>query len=141
MGAGGSSWVTGADNYTLAYAASEGFAAVSTDGGHAADAATKDWALLSPGNVNLIHLQDFASTTLDDAATLGKAVVKVYYSKGPTYSHWNGCSTGGRQGHQMAQRYPDQYNGILTSSSAKNWGQMLMQEFWPQAVMNDLDMS
>jgi hypothetical protein len=138
LGAGGGGWVTGADNGTLAWAASEGFAVVTTDGGHRADAAIGDWALVSPGNVNWILLQDFASTTLDDAATLGKAVVQAYYREKPTYSYWNGCSTGGRQGHMMAQRYPEQYDGILATASAMNWGRMLMQEFWPQAVMNEL---
>jgi hypothetical protein len=138
LGAGGGGWVTGAENVTLAWAASEGFAVGTTDGGHAADAPVQDWALLSPGNINWIPLQNFASTTLDEAATLGKAVAEAYYGTKPTYSYWNGCSTGGRQGHMMAQRFPDQYNGILASASAMQWGQMLMQEYWPQAVMNDL---
>jgi hypothetical protein len=138
LGAGGGGWTTGADNRTLAWAASEGFAVVTTDGGHAADTALEDWALSSVGNVNWIALQNFASTTLDDAATLGKVVVRAYYGKAPDYSYWNGCSTGGRQGHQMAQRYPDQYDGILASASAMSWAEMLLQEFWPQAVMNDL---
>jgi poly(3-hydroxybutyrate) depolymerase len=123
---------------TLAWAASEGFAVVSTDGGHDATTDFGDWALASPGNVNWVLLQDFAATTLDDAATLGKATVEAYYGKGPTYSYWNGCSTGGRQGHQMAQRYPEQYNGILASASAKNMAEMVMGQGWPQAVMNDL---
>jgi hypothetical protein len=138
LGAGGGGWTTGTDNATLAWAASEGFAVVSTDGGHDATTDFGDWALASPGNVNWVLLQDFAATTLDDAATLGKATVEAYYGKGPTYSYWNGCSTGGRQGHQMAQRYPEQYNGILASASAKNMAEMVMGQGWPQAVMNDL---
>ncbi|KAJ4331876.1 hypothetical protein N0V87_008813 [Didymella glomerata] len=138
LGAGGGGWVTGAEISTLAWAASEGFAVATTDGGHAADSPVQDWALLSPGNVNWVALQNFASTTLDEAATLGKAVVEAYYGTKPSYSYWNGCSTGGRQGHMMAQRYPDQYDGILASASAMQWGQMLMQEGWPQAIMNNL---
>jgi hypothetical protein len=138
LGAGGGGWTTGADNVTLAWAASEGFAVATTDGGHTANTALEDWAQTSPGNVNWVLLQNFASTTLDEAASLGKAAVHAFYGHHPTYSYWNGCSTGGRQGHQMAQRYPDQYDGILATASAKNWGQMLMQEFWPQAVMNDM---
>lgn len=138
LGAGGGGWRTGADNATLAWAASEGFAVVSTDGGHAPAATIDEWALTSPGNVNWALLQDFSSISLDDAATLGKAAVRAYYGKAPTYSYWNGCSTGGRQGHMMAQRYPEQYDGILATASAKSWGEMLMQEFWPQAVMSDL---
>ena len=52
LGAGGGGWVTGAENSTFAWAASEGFAFATTDGGHAADSLVQDWALLRPGNVN-----------------------------------------------------------------------------------------
>lgn len=141
LGAGGGGFTTGAEsNLTLAWAASEGFAVVSTDGGHAAEDANniEKWGMSSPGNVNWALLQDFASIALDDAATLGKEVAKAYYGKAPDYSYWNGCSTGGRQGYQMAQRYPGQYDGILAAAPAIYWSELMMQLFWPQAVMNDL---
>jgi hypothetical protein len=38
----------------------------------------------------------------------------------------------------MAQRYPEQYDGILATAAATNWGQIMMEFFWPQAVMNDI---
>jgi hypothetical protein len=141
LGAGGGGWSTGVeDNATFPWAASEGFAVASTDGGHAQVGGPESWALLSPGNLNWALLQDFASTSLDDAATLGKQVVKAFYGKFPNYSYWNGCSTGGRQGHMMAQRYPEQYDGILATAAGFNWGQLMVEFFWPQAVMNDLGM-
>jgi hypothetical protein len=139
LGEGGGGWATGAeDSAPLIQAASEGFAVVSTDGGHGPLSQPAEWALSSPGNLNWPLVQDFASTSLDDAATLGKAVVKAYYGKAPSYSYWNGCSQGGRQGHMMAQRYPEQYDGILATAAATNWGQIMMEFFWPQAVMNDI---
>jgi homoserine acetyltransferase len=139
MGAGGGGWTTEVeDNTTLPWAASEGFAVVSTDGGHAQFAGPEEWALISPGNLNWMLLQDFASTSLDDAATLGKQIVKSFYGKVASYSYWNGCSTGGRQGHMMAQRYPEQYDGILATAPAINWAQIMMGFYWPTAVMNDL---
>ena len=141
LGAGGGGFTTGAEsNSTFVWAANEGFAVVSTDGGHAAEDAIniEKWGMSSPGNVNWPLLQDFSSTALDDAATLGKAVVKAYYGKAPSYSYWNGCSTGGRQGYMMAQKYPEQYDGILATAPAIYWNELMMQLFWPQAVMNDL---
>lgn len=141
LGAGGGGFTTGVEsNATLPWAASEGFAVVSTDGGHAAEDAIniEKWGMLSPGNVNWVLLQDFASTALDDAATIGKLIVRAYYGKAPSYSYWNGCSTGGRQGYQMAQKYPEQYNGILAAAPGIYWNELMMQLFWPQAVMNDL---
>jgi hypothetical protein len=138
LGAGGGGWRTGVDdNRTLAWAASEGFAVVSTDSGHGF-LEPEDWALLSPGNLNWNLIQDFASVCLDDAATLGKQVVKSYYGREQSYSYWNGCSQGGRQGYMLAQRYPGQYDGILATAPAVYWGQILMEFFWGQAVMNDL---
>lgn len=136
LGAGGSGWSTGPDtNTTLPWAASEGFAVVATDGGHIGGGT--EWSLVSPGNINWISLQDFSSIALDDAATIGKTVTTVYYGKVPSYSYWNGCSTGGRQGHMLAQRYPDQYDGILAAAPAIYWSQLMLQLFWPQAVMNE----
>lgn len=136
LGAGGSGWSTGPDtNTTLPWAASEGFAAVATDGGHVGG--DIEWSLVSPGNIDWILLQDFSSIALDDAATLGKAVTTAYYGKAPSYSYWNGCSTGGRQGHMLAQRYPDQYDGILATAPAIYWSQLMLQLFWPQVVMNE----
>ncbi|KAL6170995.1 hypothetical protein ACJQWK_03942 [Exserohilum turcicum] len=137
LGAGDSGWATGAiTNTTLPWAAGEGFAVVSTDGGHVD--ADDTWAQVSPGNINWALLQDFSSIALDDAATLGKTITKEYYGKAPSYSYWNGCSTGGRQGHMMAQRYPDQYDGILAVAPAIHWNQLMLQLLWPQAVMNEI---
>ncbi|KAH7385558.1 feruloyl esterase-like protein B precursor [Phaeosphaeria sp. MPI-PUGE-AT-0046c] len=139
LGNGGGGWSAMVeDNATLAWAASEGFAVVTTDGGHIGGAGPEEWALLSPGNLNWNLLTDFASTALDDAATLGKAVTKAYYGKAPDHSYWNGCSQGGRQGYMMAQRYPEQYDGILATAPAVGYGQIFMQFYWAQAVMNDL---
>jgi pimeloyl-ACP methyl ester carboxylesterase len=136
LGVGGGGWSAGPEtDTTLPWAASEGFATVSTDGGHIGQDIT--WSLISPGNVNWVLLQDLASITLDDAATLGKAVIKAYYGKAPSYSYWNGCSQGGRQGYMMAQRYPEQYDGILATAPAIYWNELMMQLFWPQVVMNE----
>lgn len=82
-----------------------GFAAADTDAGHnyfghPNDVAlsSKDWSLTSPGNVNLIALQNFAYRALDELPRIGKSITETYYKKSINYSYWHGCSTGGRQG-------------------------------------------
>lgn len=89
VGVGGGGWSTG-DLLDLAQPASNGYAAVTTDGGHLlANRQELDWALDSTGNLNWPALQNFAAVSLDDAATLGKAVTAAYYGKKPRYSYWN----------------------------------------------------
>jgi hypothetical protein len=121
QGTGGGGYATG-DFTALAPAVAQGYAAVATDGGHAMNIGNPEtWALVSPGNVNQYLLLDFASVSLNDMTVIGKAITESYYGIPPKYSYWNGCSTGGRQGLMMAQRYPEQYDGILAAAPAINW--------------------
>jgi len=46
-----------------------------------------------------------------------------------------GCSTGGREGLMEAQRYPADYNGIVSGSPAINWTKFIPSELWPELVM------
>jgi feruloyl esterase len=120
-------------------AISQGYAAVSTDGGHDALSQTTDsWALLSPGNVNLHALQNFASVALNDMTVLGKQLTEAYYGRLISRSYWSGCSSGGRQGLMMAQRYPDAYDGILAQAPAVNWAEFIPAMFWPQWIMHQI---
>ncbi|EYB23500.1 hypothetical protein FG05_13975 [Fusarium graminearum] len=138
VGVGGGGWSTG-DVPDLGPPASKGYAAVTTDGGRPmTNRQSMDWALTKSGHLNWPPLQNFAAVSLDDATTVGKAVTEAYFGKAPKYSYWNGCSTGGRQGHMMAQRYPTQYNGVLAGASAFNWDRFIVSEYWPQLVMHKL---
>ncbi|MBE7182496.1 MAG: tannase/feruloyl esterase family alpha/beta hydrolase [Terriglobus roseus] len=145
MGVGGGGWGTAQGTPTLHKPVADGYAAIITDGGHSMtegeDISPRAWGLKSPGNVDWSLLQDFASIALDDAATLGKGIVKAFYGRPQDYSYWSGCSTGGRQGYMMAQRYPEQYDGILASAPAINWNEFLIAEYWPQLIMNELGKS
>lgn len=122
MGTGGGGFKTGYFDQALAPAITAGYSAASTDGGHYSPDifSAGTWALNSPGNVNLYLLQDYASVGLNDMTILGKAITESYYGTKPKYSYWNGCSTGGRQGHMMAQRYPTAYDGIHASAPVVN---------------------
>ncbi|KAL9619877.1 MAG: hypothetical protein Q9160_005524 [Pyrenula sp. 1 TL-2023] len=141
QGTGGGGWYTGIEGNGVAWAVSEGYAAGYTDGGHSTNAAFVSpdyWGLVSPGNVNLYALQDFASVGLHDLAVLGKAVTASFYGMPPKYSYWNGCSTGGRQGLMMAQRYPEDYDGIIALSPAINWDSIIVLAYYGQFLMNQL---
>ena len=51
-------------------------------------------------------------------AVRAKAIVGAFYGSRPKYSYWNGCSTGGRQGLAEAQRYPEDFDGIIAGAQA-----------------------
>lgn len=133
---GGGGYVTG--SLYLGAAVHEGYAAASTDGGHSSDTSAVPWALLSPGNVNWNLLQDFAYRALDDLAVIGKSITTSFYASPPKFSYWNGCSTGGRQGLMLAQRFPEHFDGILAKAPAINWATFIPSELWPQQRMNQL---
>ncbi|KAK4498403.1 hypothetical protein PRZ48_011061 [Zasmidium cellare] len=142
QGAGGGGWVMG-NEASLAPAVAKGYAVAASDGGHSdvsdAAAAASHWALISPGNVNLGLLQDFASTGLRDLAIVGKAVTESFYGTKPKYSYWAGCSTGGRQGLMLAQRYPDLFDGIIADSPAIDWDKLPISTYWSQLIANKLN--
>lgn len=117
------------------------FAISTTDGGHPSDlAAAVDvdppWVLTSPGNVDLPMLVNFASRSLHDMAVLGKALVLAAYGTAPTYSYFFGGSTGGQQGHMLAQRYPDDFDGIVASKPAINWAQFFFSNVYAKLTMD-----
>jgi feruloyl esterase len=111
--AGGGGWV-GSINYRgMAAALQEGYAAASTDTGH--EGGTANFALGHPEKVI-----DFAYRAVHEMTVKSKSIINAHYGRGPRFSYWNGCSTGGRQGLMEAERYPEDYDGIVAGAPANN---------------------
>jgi hypothetical protein len=64
-----------------------------------------------------------------------KAITREFYGRAPRYSYFNGCSTGGRQGLSEAQRFPGDYDGILSGAPAINWPKLHVEQLWGHVVM------
>ncbi|KAI0158031.1 tannase and feruloyl esterase [Hypoxylon sp. FL1284] len=123
----------------MAAAVQDGFAAVTTDAGLEQTSNVRvSWALASTGNVNLHKLQNLGSTSLNDLAVMSKSLVASFYGKPPSYSYWEGCSQGGRQGLMLAQRYPTAFDGIAASAPGIDWTNLLTSLHWPEQVMRTL---
>jgi feruloyl esterase len=114
-----------------------GYATAATDAGHAG--ATADFALDADHTLNWQRIQDFGYVGVHDMTVTAKAVIGAFYGSGPEYSYWNGCSTGGRQGLMEAQRYPDDYDGVLAGAPVINYPQMQTGQMWGQVVMLEED--
>ena len=111
----------------------QGFAAGATDTGHAGMSGS--FGLDAKGQLNWQAIEDNAYLGIHEMTVVGKALTKAYYGKAPRYSYFVGFSTGGRQGLMEAQRYPDDYDGIVSGCPAINWPKMLLASLWPQLVM------
>ncbi len=110
-----------------------GFGAGATDTGH--EGGSGSFALDANGRLNWQSIVDNAYLGIHDMTTVGKALTQKFYGKAPRYSYFVGGSTGGRQGLMEAQRYPDDYDGIISACPAINWHRFLPADLWPQVVM------
>lgn len=64
--------------------------------------------------------RDFGYRATHEMTVAGKALVHAYYKTEPRTSIFQGCSTGGEQALMSAQRFPDDYNGIVAGAPANN---------------------
>ncbi|MET9225448.1 tannase/feruloyl esterase family alpha/beta hydrolase [Lentzea sp. NPDC003310] len=135
QGVGGSAYAAGDTGAPFAQALKDGYAAVTTDAG-VLDGLNASWALKN-GELDRTLLTNFASRSVHEAAVIAKQVVRGHYQRSVTYSYWNGCSTGGRQGYAEAQRFPDDYDGVLANAPAVNWSQFAVATLWPQVVQGN----
>lgn len=71
------------------------------------------------------------------AAVAGKAITKAYYGIAPLKSYFRGCSSGGVQGLSEAQRFPYDFDGIITLSGSPYRSDMIMQYVWGIRALRD----
>ena len=95
----------------LTRALANGYATSSTDTGHQ-DPGHK-WATGEPEK-----LVDWVHRAVHETAVVSKLLIQAYYSRAARYSYWDGCHNGGRQGLVAAQRYPDDFDGIVAGDPA-----------------------
>ena len=131
---GGGGYAGGSAN-NITRPAELGYVAAATDTGHAGGSGS--FALDVNGRLNWQLIRDNASLGVHQMTVVAKALTRELYGTPPRYSYFNGCSSGGRQGLMEAQRFPDDYDGILAIAPAINWAHFLPADMWPQVVMLD----
>jgi pimeloyl-ACP methyl ester carboxylesterase len=112
LAGGGGGFVGSVENQALT-SVNFAYATVGTDTGHQADGLDARWAL-----DNRERQINYGYLAIHRTAEIAKAVVKAYYGAGPRYAYFFGCSNGGRQGLMEAQRFPDDFDGIVSCAPA-----------------------
>ncbi len=98
-----------------------GYAEAVTDTGHESPFHTSldgSFALIEPGNIpNMAGVEDFAYRAVHLSTLAGQNLTNQYYAA-PMFSYFDGCSTGGRQALVEAEKFPDDFNGIVAGDPA-----------------------
>ena len=131
---GGGGFVGSVQNAALQYSdpLQRGYVTVGTDTGHQAHGVDASWALN-----NLQRLVNFGHVAVHRTAEMSKAIAHLYYGSPVAQSYFIGCSRGGGQALMEAQRYPQDFDGIIAGAPAYNWsgiaaqGVQIQQHMYP----------
>ena len=100
----------------IASAVKLGYAASATDDGHSGSPGDAAWAVGHPEKVI-----DFGYRGIHEMTRVSKIIIQSFYGSPARHSYFAGCSDGGREALMEAQRYPEDYDGILAGDPANNW--------------------
>jgi pimeloyl-ACP methyl ester carboxylesterase len=126
--AGGSGFIGGRPNKAPM---SKGYATAYTDTGHdAASAVDATWALNS-----MTRKADFFDRGIHVGTVAAKAVTQAFYEKKLEKSYFAGCSTGGKQAFIEAQRYPEDFDGIVAGAPAVDYTGLMIEFNWNERAL------
>ena len=108
-----------------------GFAFAQTNTGH--DAAKEPGASFVMSNPQ--KAIDYAYRAVHLTATTAKEITKEYYGRTASHAYWNSCSNGGRQGLIEAQRFPDDFDGVIAASPWVNQTGFTVGAIWNQKAL------
>ena len=111
-------------------ALARGFAVISTDGGHRGGGFNDDFTHDQQAGL------DFGFNAVPTVASAGKQVVEAYYRRPIARSFFTGCSTGGREGMEAAERYPFLFDGIITGAPAMRTDRSNLALKWAAVAFN-----
>ncbi len=114
---GGGGYVGAVDN-NAQNSVNSGYATAGNDAGHQGSALTAGWALH-----NDERQATFAYLAVHRTTEVTKQIIRAYYGSAPVKSYFYGCSNGGREGLIEAQRYPNDFDGIVVMAPAFDFGE------------------
>ena len=110
-----------------------GFAFAQTNTGH--DARKEPGASFVMSNPQ--KAIDYAHRAVHLTASTTKAITADYYGKPVSHAYWNSCSNGGRQGLIEAQRYPEDFDGIVANAPWVSQTGFTIGAMWNQRALSE----
>jgi pimeloyl-ACP methyl ester carboxylesterase len=119
------------------YAINQGFAVVSSDGGH--DARANPEAGLA-GVAVFGHdpeaRRDYAYGAVQKLNPVARSLIESYYESPIKYAYGLGQSNGGRMAMVAASRFPDMFDGLLVGYPGFNLPKAALQHAWDVQVLH-----
>ncbi len=131
---GNGGWAGGIPSWSLITPLARGYAAAATDDGHSTQLQTPD-ASFAVGHPE--KLIDFGYRSVHQTAFQSKAILLAYYGRAAVRSYFHGCSDGGREALMEAQRYPEDFDGIVAGAPANNWTRHFTGFVWNEKALGD----
>ena len=111
----------------------QGYATAGTNTGHTGTPVEAAWSRGHPEKVI-----DFGYRGIHEMTVKAKAIIKAFYGGSPHKSYFAACSDGGREALMEAQRFPEDYDGILAGAPAYFWTHLLTAAVWDmKATLQD----
>ena len=90
------------------------------------------------GTLDVGKIDDYIIEGVHQQVEWGKLLSRIYYGQRWRYNYWNGCSTGGRQGLELATYYGDEFDGLVTGAPAFFHDRFRRSDGWPYLVNENL---
>jgi feruloyl esterase len=105
----------------LGYQFKQGYATAASDGGHTGTGTSDESWALDPEK-----LKDFAFRSVHKTMGVARALLQLRYGQSAVRAYFEGCSNGGREALIQAQRYPNDFDGIIARAPAWNFTDLLL---------------
>ena len=127
---GNGGWAGALPAAAMADPVRRGYAVAGTDDGHQGSGAA--WAIGHPEKII-----DFGYRAVHVTYEQSRAIVKAFYGADIRRNYFVGCSDGGREALMEAQRYPEDFDGIVAGAPANDWSHLMVGGVWNELALLD----